>query len=183
MFIHNLKQSAAASVLMACAFAGPVHGEDAIPFDAVDCGGGCATPSPVTHFLRDAAGASFVINIAYLAPPPEEAFIDQTPVVCETINFRVDTLAIAAAKGEIAVTLGDGQRLTPGNSIQLVQRARAKQNEKGLVTSEMDMMGFRVRSEAPSSRCSLVASGLYYANDNASPIPFAVLPGSSLTRN
>ena len=180
MFSQRLRLTTAAGLFLTVALSAPAYSEDTLGLNAVDCGAGCAAINPATHFLPLVQGATFVINIAHLPPVPEEAMVDQRPVTCDPVDLRVDTVTAFGANGVIDVALGERVKLDPGGVTQIVRRVGA---QKGRPGETMDLVACRIRVQSPSSRCSIVASGLYYPNDNASPIPYSLLPGSSQTLN
>ena len=84
--------------------------------------------------------------------------------------------------GEVDVELGKPETLAPGQSFQTVYEVPAEQANAIDVPVEEggDQVGFRLRSKRPSSICSVVASGLFYADSNTrAPIPFAIIPSVS----
>ena len=181
MSIKSITCATAIGSLMALILSMPAKSEDTLGLVAVDCGASCAVISPITSFLNSVPGATFVINIAHLPPAPEEALDEnQMPIICEPIMFRVDTLQVGAADGGIGVELGERLRIQMGEVAQIVQKIEP--NGKGALPRDMDLRGFRFRAEKPEQRCSVVASGMYYASDTATPVPFALLPGSSMSR-
>lgn len=127
-------------------------------------------------FLSALPGGVFVVTVAYIGSSPEDAFGRGKPKNCGAVRFRIDTLRVKNDLGSVEVELGERQELAPGETSRIVY-AMDQQNGADLPTYEMDLMGFRFRSEPTSPRCSLVATGLFFADPVASaPIPFALIP-------
>ena len=158
------------------------RGEDSIPprFD-IDCGGNCAgvlAKTSPNSLLNAIPGGTFVITIAHLGPSPEDAIVRGVPAKCNPVEFRVDMLKVKTQEGMIEVELGEQKTLAAGEASQVIYTVDPNSGP-GLPTYELDMMGFRFRSEPASSRCSIAASGLFYPEPSASsPIPFALIASS-----
>ena len=127
-------------------------------------------------FLSALPGGVFVVTVAYIGSSPEDAFSRGKPKTCDAVRFRVDTLRVNNDLGSVEVELGERQELAPGETSRIVY-AMDQRNLADLPTYEMDLMGFRFRSESTSPHCSLVANGLFFAGPaDSAPISFALIP-------
>ena len=127
-------------------------------------------------FLSALPGGVFVVTVAYIGSGPEDAIGRGKPKNCGAVQFRVDALTVRNDLGSVEVELGERQELAPGETSRIVY-AMDQRNGANLPSYEMDLMGFRFRAEPTSPHCSLVANGLFFADQVASaPIPFALIP-------
>jgi hypothetical protein len=169
----------AAGVLTALCYSSVSRGEDGIPdrFN-IDCGGNCAHVLATTSsntLLSATPGGTFVVTVAHLAPSPEDAMDGRVPAKCKPVDFRIDMLNVKTQEGVIEVELGEQKTLGAGEASQIIYKVDPNSGA-GLPTYELDMMGFRFRSQPASSRCGVTASGLFYPDPSTSrPIPFGLI--------
>ena len=129
-----------------------------------------ATPSPPSPHTASQTPTR------YIGSGPEDAVFRGRPAKCDAVRFRVDTLRVSNELGSVEVELGERQELAPGESYRVVYSMDPR-NGADQPTYEMDLMGFRFRAEKTSPHCSLVATGLFFADaDTSVPIPFALIP-------
>jgi len=168
-----------AAVVASLFFSSASWGEDCF----VDIGvNGASSPfdqllkSRPGSFMSALPGGVFVVTVAYIGSGPEDAVFRGRPANCDPVRFRVDSLRVRNDLGSIEVALGERQELAPGESYRVVYSMDPRDGAN-LPTYEMDLMGFRFRAESTSPHCSLVATGLFFADQDASaPIPFALIP-------
>ena len=131
------------------------------------------------NFMSAIPGGTFVVTVAHIGPSPEDAIVRGRPATCDAVRFRLDALKLKTGDGSVEVELGERQELAPGESYRMVYPVEPRDGTN-LPTYDLDQMGFRLRSEPASSRCSVVANGLFYADPaTTAPIPFALIPSVS----
>ena len=169
----------AAAMVASLFFSSVSRGEDCFVDIAVN---GASNPfdqlvkSRPGSFLSALPGGVFVVTVAYIGAGPEDAIFRGKPVKCDAVRFRVDTLRVSNDLGSVEVELGERQELAPGESYRVVY-SMDQRDGANLPNYEMDLMGFRFRAESTSRHCSLVATGLFFADPATSaPIPFALIP-------
>jgi len=162
-----------ALVATLCA-AGASWAEDGLQFSSIKASDLASTRE--NSFVSAIPGGRFVITVAHLAPSPEDAVVRGVPATCDSVRFRVDTLHVKRADGTVEVELGPDRSIAPGEAMQVVHDIDPS-SAPGVPTSDLDLMGFRIRAEKASARCGVVASGLFFPEPTSrSPMSVGLIP-------
>jgi hypothetical protein len=165
-----------AGLLLSLGAANSGRAEDAIPLNLSIKNPGLLASTRANSFLSAMPGGRFVITVAHVAPSPEDAIVRGVPATCESVRFRLDTLVLTSAEGEIEIELGEEQTLEPGQATRIMREIDPRSGT-GVPPHELDMLGFRVRAEQASGRCGVVASGLFFPQDPSSaPMSVGLIP-------
>ncbi len=158
---------------MALGLAGASSAEDTLGMGVL-CGSSCGVGVQASADTMVAAvpGGIFAITVAYLPPSAEDAFVAGREVKCSPVALRVDALRIGGREGSVDVEFGERVELAAGESVRIVQDVARSAPGVG---PDMEQVSFRLRAEAASGSCDLVASGLFFESDGAPPRPFSVL--------
>ena len=151
------------------------RGEDGIPWTGHLKAGDLAT-SRTNGFVSAMPGGRFVVTVAHLGPSSDDGAVRGAAPSCRSIGFRVDRLTVQRADGTVGVELGADQSIAPGQALQVVHDVDPSSGA-GLPAWDLDLMGFRLKTDPAASRCGVVASAQFFPDAGTStPVPVALMP-------